>query len=126
MQCIEWKGARSAAGYAVKRHEGKVQYVHRLIFQSAWGIVLKPDQKVRHTCDNPGCVNPMHMQLGTQKDNMQDASQRKRLFNQRKTHCINGHEFTSENTYLRAEGGRKCKQCTLDNTARYRLEGRRA
>lgn len=36
-----------------------------------------------------------------------------------KTHCVNGHEFTAENTIRRTSGGRMCRQCGRDATARY-------
>jgi hypothetical protein len=36
----------------------------------------------------------------------------------RKTHCKNGHEFTPDNTYIRREGGRKCKRCAIESNRR--------
>lgn len=74
---------------------------------------------IRHTCDNPSCVNPDHLLAGTQKQNAEDRAYRNRDLkspagiNRSKTHCINGHEFTPENTYTRYRegGGRICKTC---------------
>lgn len=95
---------------------------HRIAFERAWSIKLKPGQVVRHTCDNPGCVNPLHLQLGTPGDNNRDTSVRGRHRNQHvdKTHCINGHEFTEANTYHHVRGGRQCKTCTLEGNRRRR------
>lgn len=42
----------------------------------------------------------------------------------RKTHCKNGHEFTPENTIIRPEGGRKCRECSLINARRQRERNR--
>ena len=68
---------------------------------------------VCHTCDQPACVRPDHLFLGTQKDNMQDAAAKKRLhnrFNSNKTHCKRGHEYSSLNTRVN-NGKRTCKIC---------------
>lgn len=76
--CIEWKGARSSAGYGQRRVVGSVVYVHRLSYEENFGIIPN-GLVVRHSCDNPACFNPEHLALGTQKDNMQDASERGRV-----------------------------------------------
>ncbi|BBA26449.1 HNH endonuclease [Pectobacterium phage PPWS4] len=76
--CIEWEGARSGAGYGQTRVKGKLHYVHRLTYEKAYGQI--PDgMVVRHKCDNPSCYNIEHLELGTQKENMQDASNRGRV-----------------------------------------------
>ena len=78
MFCIEWQGAKSSAGYGQKRLNGKTVYVHRLAYQEAHGEIPK-GLVVRHTCDNPACYNVEHLLVGTQKQNMQDCSERGRV-----------------------------------------------
>jgi hypothetical protein len=65
---------------------------------------------VCHSCDNRNCVNPKHLFLGSYKDNAIDASKKKRLAQQRKTHCPVGHAYSGTNLYL-YKSGRGCREC---------------
>lgn len=68
---------------------------------------------VCHGCNNKPCVNPDHLFLGTMADNVTDAVHQGRHAEANKTHCPNGHEYTPENTYSKADGtSRRCKICT--------------
>lgn len=68
--CWSWLGATTKAGYGHLRYEGKQIYAHRLMCLL---LGLSIDGKVvMHTCDNPGCVNPKHLRVGTQIDNIRD------------------------------------------------------
>jgi hypothetical protein len=74
--CWEWTaGLRN--GYGNFSYKGKDKYAHRISY-----MLFKneaPDNKyVCHHCDNPKCVNPDHLFLGTQKDNMRDSNIKKR------------------------------------------------
>ena len=79
--CIEFDGARlSSGGYGAIRHEGKVVRAHRLAYCHANGVTLESIAgfEVRHSCDNPPCINPAHLLLGTHTDNMRDMFERDR------------------------------------------------
>lgn len=73
--CIEWTGA-IRTGYGLFRLNGKTQTAHRI----SWLIYRGPinGQLVLHKCDNKKCVNPDHLFLGTQKDNVDDMVKKKR------------------------------------------------
>ncbi|OLL21598.1 hypothetical protein BKE56_015630 [Rhodococcus sp. M8] len=77
-ECWEWDGVKSnRSGYGIIQIEGRRVRVHRLSYEVHVGPI--PDGMiVRHTCDNPPCLNPHHLQLGTQDDNMQDMKVRGR------------------------------------------------
>ena len=76
--CYLWKGYFSGSGYAQLYANGKKQGVSRLLWELKRGPI-PPGQVVRHSCDNPRCVRLEHLSLGSQKDNMQDAVQRRRI-----------------------------------------------
>lgn len=114
--CWLWQGfIQPTTGYGDVSYRGKRWRVHRLMFKLS-GRDLRQDLDVCHSCDKPACCNPDHLWQGTAKDNMRDASVKGRIYLQRKTHCIRGHEFTPENTKLSTnEHGhimRSCRECS--------------
>lgn len=126
--CIEWPGSRLAEGYGYfrtpQKDGSKGILAHRFIYEVIHGPI-PDDLVVRHTCDNPPCVNPEHLLLGTQANNVQDMMDRGRwgAFGKfevpLQTHCLRGHEFTDENTYLSPKGSRICKECTRIRSREY-------
>ena len=73
-ECWEWRGARLPHGYGVIGSGGKHGhnlYAHRVSYELSIGPILD-GMKVYHHCDNPPCVNPGHLFLGTQRDNIHD------------------------------------------------------
>lgn len=75
--CWEWQGKRRKDGYGVISIEGKQRRAHRFSVEMRRGP-LTPDKKVLHSCDNPPCVRPSHLRVGTQKDNLLEMRKRDR------------------------------------------------
>lgn len=75
--CWEWQGQRNHSGYGVFYLVGKYVGAHRV----SYGLFVAPipdGMMVCHHCDNPPCVNPAHLFVGTAKDNTQDMIQKGR------------------------------------------------
>lgn len=105
--CWEYNGRRDPSGYGIHAHIR----MHRVSFELHKGPI--PDGLlVRHTCDNPPCINPEHLITGTRADNVADMIARGRHWHQRQTHCIRGHEFNEENTRITKNGNRRCRPCS--------------
>lgn len=83
--CWEWTGSTDADGYGRLRlgtREAGVAKTHRLSWELAHGHI--PDGLlVCHSCDNPRCVNPAHLFLGTIKDNVVDSVSKGRRAHQK-------------------------------------------
>lgn len=74
--CLEFQGGRDKDGYGYCMGHGE-RKAHRLSYVLSYGPVPS-GMLVRHKCDNPCCVNPEHLELGTASDNMKDRSARGR------------------------------------------------
>lgn len=72
--CIEHQGAMYDNGYGAARWGDTVTCAHRIAYCKAHGLTLADIEglMVLHDCDYRPCINPAHLLLGTQKDNMQD------------------------------------------------------
>ncbi len=118
LDCWNWLANKYPNGYGQFQLEGKPRSAHRLSYELAYGPIPK-GLVVRHKCDNPGCVRPEHLELGTQADNVQDSVRRSRNANSIKTECKHNHPFDSDNTYITSEGKRQCKACRKIRKAKY-------
>jgi len=131
--CWEWQGAASGFGYGDFRVSTRVGYrAHQYAWEWFNGPIT-PGMFVMHSCDNPKCVNPAHLKLGTPKDNNQDMWSKGRgrpYVRPPRTHCRNGHELDEENTYLKPQYDgkkgftRECRACRRKPGGKPRLAGR--
>lgn len=71
-ECWEWKGS-TRKGYGRIRVDGKQISAHRLLMKHEFGSISE-NIVVRHRCNNPICVNPMHLCLGTTAENQHDKA----------------------------------------------------
>jgi hypothetical protein len=76
-QCWEWQSTRNRSGYGKFWLNGRTDIAHRVSYRLHNGSIPSGLQ-VRHTCDNPPCVNPSHLLIGTGKENARDAVDRDR------------------------------------------------
>ena len=79
--CWLWSAGlrgNNCGGYGGIRVGGKMRLAHRVAYESAHGAGSAKGLQVRHRCDVPACVNPAHLELGTNADNVRDKMERGR------------------------------------------------
>ncbi len=105
--CMLWTGHVNPNGYGIFRDGNRRTTAHRWAYEFFNGPLaegLEPD----HLCRVRNCVNPNHLEAVTRTVNLGRGEHHYRD----RTHCPRGHEYTAENTSMRADGGkRRCKSC---------------
>lgn len=127
-RCWYWAAGMHQKGYGQVWYRGKFNKAHRVMYELENGPIPEGMQ-VLHSCDNPGCVNPDHLWVGTNLDNRRDSLRKKR-HNYGERH---GNARLTDQKVLeirrRSEGARNAQaladefgvsRCTIDDVVRRR------
>ena len=108
--CWLWTGALNTKGYGELRN-GTItsRHAHRYSWTIRNGEIPE-GLVIDHNCRVRSCVNPDHMRLVTTAQNVTENSLGQSALNKLKTHCPNGHAYTTANT-VRYGRARHCRTC---------------
>ena len=122
-ECWLWKGfINQSHGYGIAYLGQSQLRAHRLSYLLHKGPI-QDGLVVCHSCDMPRCVNPEHLWIGTQRDNLHDSISKGRFVQaQTKSHCIHGHEFTEATTFRKKNGKKECQICRRASRTKYRAK----
>lgn len=105
--CLLFTGKPLATGYAQVKRDGKGVGVHVASWELTHGPVPSRHH-LHHLCHTPLCCEPSHLVPLTPAEH---------ALAHVKTHCVHGHEFTPENTYVQpGNGARECRTCKRART----------
>lgn len=76
--CWEWRQGKNLHGYGTITVNGRTVAAHRLAYEVVVGKI-PAGKMLCHSWDNPGCINPRHVFVGTQTENMRDCKTKGRL-----------------------------------------------
>lgn len=123
-QCWTWTGKPTqGTGYGRFRMEGRTLKAHVAAYELAIGPVPE-GLELDHLCRVRLCVNPLHLEAVTSRENACRAVAVRRR-HVPANHCVNGHEMTPENTRYEATGKRRCCECSRAKHRRW-LERKRS
>ena len=112
-QCWPWLGFRSPKGYGRLTKAKRSRYAHHVAWELS-GRARTPGTVLHHSCENPACCNPRHLDEVTAQQHKDRHA---------RTHCRRGHELTPANVYWDA-GYRRCRICKLASNRASRRRGR--
>ena len=78
--CWPFLGCLMPNGHGRVKRVGRNVLPHRWSYEHHYGVKLDSQTIIRHKCDNPACCNPLHLEPGTQADNVRDRDERGRQY----------------------------------------------
>lgn len=107
--CWIWTGAVERFGYGKFSVSRRSVMAHRFSYHHFKGSIPE-GLTLDHLCRVPSCVNPDHLEAVTLRENLLRGNTFQAK-NKAKTHCPHGHPYDKENTFIRKDGARTCKEC---------------
>lgn len=103
--CLTWPGSLSNEGYAIKKIKGKQYSVHKTVYEV---LVEKVPQGLvlDHLCRNRACINPFHLEIVTNKENVLRGISFAAVNSKKKVCEKRGHPFDAN-----INGRRVCHEC---------------
>jgi HNH endonuclease len=117
--CWLWTASLGTHGYGQIYFEGKPRHAYRVAYELFIGPV-PGDLELDHLCRVRACVNPSHLEPVTHRENIMRSPVCFMAENAKKTQCIRGHEYSTENTYRKPDGRRECRLCRVMHMEKYR------
>jgi hypothetical protein len=124
LSCWPWLASLNDSGYGQIMISGRPHRAHRIAWELLRGEI--PEGLVSdHLCRNRSCVNPWHLELVTNEENINRG-----MFHITrppvKTHCKNGHLLEGETVRIDPQGWRRCRMCERNAHRRHQAKIRRA
>jgi len=111
--CWIWTAGVIQQGYGgFHPSKGVMVLAHRWAYEQLVAVIPE-GLVIDHLCRVRRCVNPAHLEPVTNGENLRRGAGYA-LRNGMRTTCVNGHEYTEENTYRDPKGGIRCRQCGRD------------
>lgn len=128
-ECWVWTAATNGKGYGVfcpVWKQLKTTAAHRISWFIHHNKILDATQLLCHHCDNSLCINPHHLFIGTQRDNVLDMHRkgRARGMFKTKTICKRGHPLSGPNLYSPPNGSKVCRICAKKSQKRWQTENK--
>lgn len=115
--CWLWAASCRPNGYGQFWDGERLVSAHRFSYEAYVGPIPE-GLTIDHLCRVRRCVNPAHLEAVTRAENARRSDSPPAL-NARKIHCVHGHEFTEENTYVASDGSRSCRACLQSDERKF-------
>lgn len=121
--CWQWTGGKNLKNYGRFTYAGRLQPSHRFAYFYFYNEIDET-LTIDHLCKNHSCVNPLHLEQVTIRENIFRGNGVS-VINSQKTHCSKGHEFSLDNVYI-WKNERRCIKCSRIRCREYQTKLRRS